>query len=445
MKRWPIYDEEQIADVVEVLRSGRVNAWTGDHVARFEEAYARYLGRRHAVAVANGTVALDLALRALNIGPGDEVIVTPRSFVASAACVPFAGATPIFADVELHSGNLSATTIKEKITARTKAIIVVHMAGWPCDMHPIMALASQFGIKVIEDCAQAHGARYHGRPVGSFGDIAAFSFCQDKIITTGGEGGLVVMDDEALWSTAWSLKDHGKSYDLAKAKNHAPGFRWLHTTIGTNWRMMSIQAVIGLRQLAELEEWRIQRTRNADIWMESMSDLPSVFVPQLGPEHVHAWYRFYCYVKPERLAPNWNRDKLVEAITVAGVPCFSGSCSEIYLEHAFAAADLGPVERLPVAQRLGETSLAFLVDPSWTTDETAAAAATARQTIAGATRDIVHLHRSPRDGDKNLVVAEQGAQLIDSTEVTDNVIHALGSGTSGRQIRPEGQRGGYGT
>jgi dTDP-4-amino-4,6-dideoxygalactose transaminase len=388
MKRWPIFDEEQIADVVEVLRSGRVNAWTGDHVKAFERAYARSLGRRHAVALANGSVALDLAMRVLGIGPGDEVIVTPRSFVASAACVMFAGATPVFADVDPISGNLSAETIAPKITARTKAVIVVHVGGWPSDMPAIMELARRAGIKVVEDCAQAHGAEYNGRPIGSFGDIAAFSFCQDKIITTGGEGGLVAMDDKKLWLAAWSLKDHGKNYNVVFAPSRPNGFRWLHDSIGTNWRMTSVQAVLGLRQLERLPDWHDQRERNANIWMKTLADLPMLRTPRLDPVHRHAWYRCYFYVRPEMLSAGWTRDQLITAVNAAGVPCFSGSCSEIYLEHAFSDAGVGPSERLPVARQLGETSLAFLVDPSWTVEETTAAALTTRSVLVGAAREL---------------------------------------------------------
>lgn len=390
MKRWPIYDEEQIDEVVAVLRSSRVNAWTGEHVGRFEEAYAKYLGRRHAVALANGTVALDLAMRVLGIGAGDEVIVTPRSFVASAACVPFAGATPVFADVDPISGNLSAETIAPKITSRTKAVIVVHVAGWPCDMGPIMELAQRTGIKVVEDCAQAHGAEYYGRPVGSLGDIAAFSFCQDKIITTGGEGGLVAMDDDAMWAKAWSLKDHGKCYDTVKRPNPAPGFRWVHESVGTNWRMMSIQAVLGLRQLERLHEWRAQRTRNAEIWRRTLVDIPMLFTPQLDPAHTHGWYRFYTYIRPGTFPVGLGmaRDALIAKISNAGVPCFSGSCSEIYLERAFTDAGFAPAERLPTARLLGETSLAFLTDPSWSEEETADAAAVARGIILGSAREL---------------------------------------------------------
>lgn len=307
MGRWPVYDEEQIEDVVSVLRSGEVNAWTGPHVRNFEAAYERFLGVKHAVALANGTVALDLALFALGLEPGDEVIVTPRSFIASASTVPMAGGVAVFADVDRDSQNITAETIRAKLTPRTKGVIVVHLAGWPCDMPAIMALAREKGLWVIEDCAQAHGAEIDGRPVGSFGDIAAFSFCQDKIITTGGEGGLVAMNDDELWKKAWSRKDHGKSYDAVYHKEHPPGFRWLHESIGTNWRMMSIQAVMGSRQLQRLTEWRSIRAHNAAIIARAAEEIEALRTP-LPPRGIqHAWYRFYTFLRPERLRPDWSR------------------------------------------------------------------------------------------------------------------------------------------
>jgi dTDP-4-amino-4,6-dideoxygalactose transaminase len=387
MKRWPIYDEEQICDVVEVLRRSEVNAWTGEYVQQFESAYAEYLGRKHTVAVANGTVALDLALRSLGIGAGDEVIVTPRSFVASAACVPFAGATPVFADVDRASGNLTAETIAPHLTPATKAVILVHLAGWPCDIAPIMDLATRHGFKVIEDCAQAHGARYAGRPVGSIGDVATFSFCQDKIITTGGEGGLLATNDAAIWSRAWSLKDHGKSFELTRQANPSMTFRWLHTSIGTNWRMMSIQAALGLRQLRHLDDWQAVRARNAALWAAALDGNPLITVPSLPAIHTHAWYRFYAYVRPEMFASGWTRDDLVQCIAKAGVPCYSGSCSEIYLEDAFKAAGLAPSQRLPIARELGETSLCFLVDPSWSVEELGRDTAIVQRILSLATRE----------------------------------------------------------
>ena len=364
MGRWPVYDEEQIEDVVSVLRSGEVNAWTGPHVRNFEAAYERFLGVRHAIAVANGTVALDLALFALGLEPGDEVIVTPRSFIASASTVPMAGGVAVFADVDRDSQNITAETIRAKLTPRTKGIIAVHLAGWPCDMRAIMALAREHGLWVIEDCAQAHGAEIDGRPVGSFGDIAAFSFCQDKIITTGGEGGLVAMNDDELWKKAWSRKDHGKSYDAVFNREHPPGFRWLHESIGTNWRMTSIQAVLGSRQLQRLAQWHSIRAHNAGILAKAAAEIEALRTPLPSGGIRHAWYRFYTFVRPEFLRPGWSRDRIIAEINGAGVSCFSGSCSEIYLEKAFVDIGMAPAQRLPNARELGETSLTFLVDPA---------------------------------------------------------------------------------
>jgi len=387
VKRWPIYDEEQIAEVVAVLRSGQVNAWTGPHVQAFEKAYADYLGRRHAVALANGTLALDLALRVIDLQPGDEVIVTPRSFTASATCVPLQGGIPVFADVDPDSQNLTAETIAAKITPRTKAVIVVHLAGWPCDMKAIAELTRSRGIWLIEDCAQAHGAEIDGRPVGAFGDLAAFSFCQDKIITTGGEGGLLALDDEAQWRAAWSFKDHGKSYKAVFETEHPPGFRWLHEDLGTNWRMTSIQAVLGSWQLKELPRWHEVRANNAETLLSVLRQIPALRTPEPPKGMRHAWYRVYTFVRPDQLKPGWNRDRLLAAITEAGVPCFSGSCPEIYLEKAFTSRGFGPPERLPNARLLGETSLAFLVDPSQSEAQMRHVARTVQEIVEAASLD----------------------------------------------------------
>ncbi len=387
MPGWPQFDDAQIEAVVSVLRSGKVNAWTGTKVAEFERAYANLLGRRHAIALANGTVALDSALYAMDLRPGDEVIVTPRSFVASASCVAMAGGVPVFADVDRDSQALSAASIEQVLSPRTRAVIVVHLAGWPADMDPILRLAQTHGLVVIEDCAQAHGATYCGRPVGSFGDMACFSFCQDKILTTGGEGGLLVMDDGRLWRRAWSRKDHGKAYDTVFGKSHPPGFRWLHESFGSNYRMLEIQAAIGLVQLSRLAEWHRQRTENAAILAKALQELPGLRTPIPATSIEHAWYRLYTFVRPERLRPDWSRDRIMAAINAEGVACFSGSCSEIYRERAFIEAGFGPDRRLPVAAELGETSLAFLVDPCHSRSDMARASEVVTEVLQQATAD----------------------------------------------------------
>ena len=361
---WPVYDDEQIAAVEQVLRSGKVNYWTGDICRQFETEYARSLGVPHAIAVANGTNAIELTLEAFNIGPGDEVIVPCRTFLATASSVVTRGARPIFADVDPDSQNVSAATIEPLITPRTRAIIVVHLAGWPCDMDPILELARPRGIRVIEDCAQAHGAFDRGRPVGSIGDAGCFSFCQDKIITTGGEGGLVTFHDETLWKKAWSYKDHGKGWDTVYKTEHTGIFRWLHDSIGTNWRLTEMQAALGRIQLARLPEWIELRRRNAEILMRAMTGCDLVHSPTPGPTQFHSYYKHYAFVRPEKLADGWSRDRIVRELQSRGVPCGVGSCSEIYLERAFEALDLAPAKPCLVSRSLGERSLMFVVHPT---------------------------------------------------------------------------------
>ncbi len=376
---WPSYSEDEVQAVTQVLLSGRVNYWTGNETRAFEREFANWAGTEHAVAVANGTVALDLALKGLEVGSGDEVIVTPRSFIASVSCVVNAGATPVFADVDPRSGNLAAETITPVITSRTKAIIAVHLAGWPCDMDPIMDLAATHGFKVIEDCAQAHGARYKGRSVGSIGHVGAWSFCQDKIMTTGGEGGMVTTNDQDLWSRMWSFKDHGKNWNAVYSNESSSGFRWVHESFGTNWRMLEMQAVIGRSQLQRMAEWTRLRTANAN----AIRDVLIPFANDLGPVRLgelndatddattHAYYKYYAYIRPDNLAEGWTRDRIVNEIAAQGVPCFQGSCSEIYREKAFDGMSCRPDIPLPNARELGETSMMFLVHPTLTHDDLA--------------------------------------------------------------------------
>lgn len=361
---WPNFSPEEAAAVQKVLLSNKVNYWTGEEGRKFEYEFAAACGTNYAIAVANGTVALELALYALGIGPGDEVVTTSRTFIASASAIVMRGATPVIADVDPESQNITVDSIRKVISPHTKAIIAVHLAGWPCDMDSILRLAKEFDLKVIEDCAQAHGALYKERPVGSLGDVAAFSFCQDKIMTTGGEGGMLTTNSTEVWERAWAFKDHGKSHNAVFNRNHPPGFRWLHESFGTNWRITEMQSAIGRLQLARLPEWIKTRQKFAKILMEGFVDIPALRLT-VPPENVsHAYYKYYVFVRSERLKPGWDRDRVMSAICAEGVPCYSGSCSEIYLEKAFRDRELGPENRLPVAKELGETSLMFLVHPT---------------------------------------------------------------------------------
>jgi len=367
---WPSYSDEEAEHIRQLLLSNRVNYWTGSECQEFEKEFAYWISCKHAVALTNGTLALDVALKALGVGPGDEVVVTPRTFIASVFCVVNTGAIPVFADVEPDSGNISAATIQQILTAKTKAIICVHLAGWPCDMDEIMALAEAQNLFVIEDCAQAHGGQYKGQPLGSIGHVGAWSFCQDKIMTTGGEGGMVTTNDRELWSKMWSYKDHGKSWKAVYEREHSPGFRWLHESFGTNWRMMEMQAAIGRIQLKQMASWHQSRGQNAQRILETADQFPSLFrVERPSANNEHAYYKCYFYIRPEGLAVGWTRDRIIQQITDRGVPCFSGSCSEVYLEKAFDGTGFRPAKRLPVAKELGETSLMFLVHPTLTSEE----------------------------------------------------------------------------
>lgn len=383
---WPCFTDEEASAARDVILSNKVNYWTGQECREFEKEFADWVGTEYAIALANGTVALDVALQALDIGAGDEVIVTPRTFLASVSSIVNAGAIPVFAEVDRESQNITAETIRAVLTPQTKGVICVHLAGWPCDMDPIMELAAEHGLKVIEDCAQAHGAIYKGRAVGSIGDVGAWSFCQDKIMTTGGEGGMVTTNDPTLWSRMWSFKDHGKSWEAVYEREHAPGFRWLHDSFGTNWRMMEVQAVIGRIQLRRMASWHKRRLDNAERIWAAARDLVGLRVPEIPASIIHAAYKCYVFVDPDNLKLGWNRDRILGEILAQGVPCFSGSCSEVYLEKAFDDTGWRPVNRLPIAKELGETSLMLLVHPTLTEEETSKTCAVLRQVLVEASQ-----------------------------------------------------------
>jgi dTDP-4-amino-4,6-dideoxygalactose transaminase len=360
---WPCFSEDDIEAAANVLRSGKVNYWTGEEGRHFEKEFAAFTGCKHAIALANGSVALELALYALGIAVGDEVVVPSRTFIASASCAIMRGATPIMADVDRESQTITADTVRAVLSPRTRAIIAVHLAGWPCDMDPILELAADYRLKVIEDCAQAHGATYKGRPVGSMSDVAAFSFCQDKIMTTGGEGGMLTTSDSRLWDRAWSFKDHGKSYDAVYGSIHSPGFRWLHESFGTNWRLTEMQSALGRIQLRKLRRTVEKRRHLAEILTAGFARIPGLRVTQPPADIEHSYYKYYVFVRPKSLREGWTRDRILQAVNSEGIPCQVGSCSEIYLEKAFPE-ELRPAGRHPVARELGETSLMFFVHPT---------------------------------------------------------------------------------
>jgi len=381
MPPWPSFAEEEVEAVAAVLRSNKVNYWTGEEGRCFEREYADYAGMPFGIALCNGTVALELALYALGVGDGDEVIVPSRTFIATASCVVMRGARPVVVDLDPVSQNMDPRKLQAALTPRTKAIIAVHLGGWPCDMDAINAFARKHGLLVIEDCAQAHGAEYNGKPVGSFGDAAAFSFCQDKIMTTGGEGGMLLLREEAAWKKAWAFKDHGKDFDLTMFGQHPPGHRWLHTSFGTNWRMTEMQAVIGRIQLRKLTDWAAKRSYNAEKLAGLLSDIPGIEIPLPSGLTKSAFYRLYGFIDLGRLSDGWSQDRIVEAINAEGIPCLHGSCSEIYREEAFSGRGWPMVQRLPVARQLGETSIAFLVHPTLGDEEITQTAEAVRKVL----------------------------------------------------------------
>jgi dTDP-4-amino-4,6-dideoxygalactose transaminase len=361
---WPVFAEDERRASDAVLASGRVNYWTGGECGLFEQEFAKRAGCEHAIALANGTLALELALRALGIGAGDDVITPSKTFIASASCAVAVGARPVVCDVDPDSQNLTAETVRAALTPGTRAVVAVHLAGWPCELEPLAALCREKGIALVEDCAQAHGAAYRGRPVGSTGVVSAFSFCQDKIMTTGGEGGMLVTNDRALWLRAWAYKDHGKSWASVFEREHPPGFRWQHEGFGSNFRLTEMQAAIGRVQLGKLDDWVAARRRNAAALIAGLKGVPALRVP-LPPAHIfHSYYRVYAQVDPAGLREGWDTLRVIEAINREGIPCQQGGCSEIYRERAFVDAGLAPEKPLPVASRLSETSLVFLVHPT---------------------------------------------------------------------------------
>ena len=383
---WPSFTQDEADAVSRVILSNKVNYWTGTEGREFEKEFATWADSEYAIALGNGTLALDLALKALDVGADDEVITTPRTFLASASSIVTSGAAPVFADVDLNSQAITAQSIKAVLTPKTKAVIVVHLAGMPAEMDSIMALSKEHGFYVIEDCAQAHGAKYKGKSVGSIGHVGAWSFCQDKIMTTGGEGGMVTTNSKELWSTMWSYKDHGKSFDAIYNRDHPPGFRWLHESFGTNWRMTEMQAVLGRIQLTRMSDWTAKRQAYGAQLDEAASGFSSIRLVSVPEYSEHAEYKHYMFVKPEQLVKGWNRDSIVNAIVERGVPCFQGSCSEVYLEKAFDNTQWRPEKRLPNAVELGETSIMFLVHPTLTEAEIAKTTQVIKEVFSLATK-----------------------------------------------------------
>lgn len=361
---WPYYDDEQLSNVTQILQSGKVNYWTGTHGKFFEKEFSVKFDVKYSVALANGSLALSCAYLALDLNEGDEIITTPRTFIATSSSAVLLGLKPVFVDVDINSGNITAENIEPAINKKTKAIVVVHLAGWPAEMDRICELARKNGLYIIEDCSQAHGAKINNKNVGTFGDMATWSFCQDKIITTGGEGGMLSTNNFEFFKKVWSFKDHGKAYEKIKSKSNNGSFRWLHDNFGSNFRLTEMQSSIGRVQLKRLNDWIFLRNRNAKVLIKYLSELKQINIP-IPPDNItHAYYKFYCYVNENCFLTDWNRERIIHELNINGFPAYSGSCSEIYLEKCFKDVGLSPINNLKNAHILGNTSIMFLVNPN---------------------------------------------------------------------------------
>jgi len=333
--RWPSFEETTIQKAMEPLRTGKVNYWTGEMGVRFENEWAKWNGAKYGITTSNGTSALHTAVAALGIGPGDEIICPSYSFIASSFCILQAGALPVFADVD-ETHTLDPADIESKITERTKAIIVVHLYGVVADLDPIMKIAKKHNLFVIEDCAQCFGGIYKGKKVGTIGDAGCFSFCQSKHFTTGGEGGAVITDNEALQWECRSFRDHG--YDVKerlRLLELEAKLTYIHNRVGFNYRMTEMQSVIGLCELDRLDTWNLSnRRKNGRFLIEALKGHPLVLHPPLDTkeqENAFWWAPFVLDVDRLRVPVK----QFVSAMEAEGVPVYGVQWPEMYKEKAY--------------------------------------------------------------------------------------------------------------
>lgn len=336
LPHWPAFDEPAIRGVEAVLRSGKVNYWTGRKGMEFEKRFAQWQGSRFAISTTNGTAALHVGLTALGVGPGDEVIVPSYTFIASSFSIVQAGAIPRFADVNLDDHCLSVESAERLVNERTKAIMPVHLYGNVCDMDQIHAFAERHKLFVIEDNAEAFGGSYQGQKTGTLGDMSACSFCQNKTFTTGGEGGMVTTDDEELAWLARSFRDHG--YDVKDRLNLLEleqKLSYIHNMVGWNYRMTEMQSAIGLAELDRMDDWNMpRRRRNAKIIMDPLRDLPQIkFLPVDTPERQNGFYVMAFSLDIENM--NCDIGQFVAATGAEGAPCWRVFWPQCHTERAF--------------------------------------------------------------------------------------------------------------
>ena len=356
---WPIYDEQMLVGINKIIKKGQVNYLFGKWGKEFENLFSKYHKVSYSIAVSNGTVGLELALAALELNNNDEVLVTPRSYYSSASCIIRNNLKPVFVDIDLNTQNILVDDIKKKITKKTKCIICVHLGGLPCEMNEIMKIAKHNKIKVIEDCSQAHGAMLDGKLAGSFGDIAVWSFCNDKIISTLGEGGMISTSNKNLYNKLWSLKDIGKNIKKYYENNKKKiGFQWLHDSIGTNARLTEIQSYAGYYQLKKLSYVVKKRNENATFLKTELSKLNIFSFLNYSPNYYNAYYRFNFLFNPKYQTNKLSRNILLKELGPR-IDIREGSCPEIYNEKYFK---MNYSFFCPNANYIGKYALSLQVD-----------------------------------------------------------------------------------
>ena len=357
--KWPNYDSKIINKIINILKSGRTNYLIGKEGSKFEKNFSKFYNIKYTNVVANASLGLELSLLSLNLKKGDEVIVTPRSYHSSVSSIIRAGLTPIFADIDRYSMNICPKSIEKNISKKTKAIICVHLYGMPCDMKKINKLCTKFKLKVIEDCSQAHGTKISKKYVGSFGDISVFSFCQDKIISTGGEGGMIATNNKKLHNKIWSLKEIGKNKTkYHKVDNSSNNFPYLHDSIGTNARITEIQSCIGNYQLNKLKNYIRRRNLNAMIYYEKLKKCKYLIIPKFSSNITHSYYRYTVIINDKLI----KRSLLMKNLKMEGVECNVGGCPTIYDEKYFKKNFRINKNNFPNTEYLKDKTISFIVD-----------------------------------------------------------------------------------
>ncbi len=356
-KEWPNFNNNLISKVVNVIKSGEINYTFGNQGKEFEKKFSKFIGNKYSIAVCNGTAALEVAIKSLDFPKNSKIMVPARSFFSSASCIVNTGHIPVFVDIDPFTQNISIKDLKKKINDNIKAIICVHLGGLPCDMKNIKNLAKKKNIKIIEDCSQAHGASINNKQVGSFGEVATWSFCTDKIISTLGEGGMISTNKKKIYEYCKRYINHGTA--LSK-RNTSEKFIYNKDIFGTNLRITEIQSVAGIEQLKDIKKIQKKREKIAKDYFKIFLMYENYLKCYMPNKNVKsAWYRFYFFVNPKVKYNQKIRFKIIKFFKENDIKCFTGACPEIYLEKSFKNLENIKFKRLENCKLLGSTSLAL--------------------------------------------------------------------------------------